>query len=211
MFGTETAAKLYAVRWPVAHAGVFSTWGECEPLVKGVKGALYQSFDARDEGQRRRDAEAFVAGVDAAGPGTAPADRLRANSLRVPSAQAVGANSLRRRNAQAVGAQAVRRRRAWARSVDASDEGLRVAPTLAFIACVEALVERPFYSLDQRLALAPGAEDAGVRYGPADCVQLGGRFGAEHPPHVRSAAHHRHGGQIGRIGPLSRPFGLRSV
>lgn len=95
MFGTETAAKLYAVRWPVAHAGVFSTWGECEPLVKGVKGALYQSFDARDEGQRRRDAEAFVAGVDAAGPGTAPADRLRANSLRVPSAQAVGANSLR--------------------------------------------------------------------------------------------------------------------
>lgn len=49
------AKKFYAVKRGV-RPGVYETWSACEPLVKGLPGAIYKSFPTRQE------AEAFVGG-----------------------------------------------------------------------------------------------------------------------------------------------------
>ena len=40
--------KFYAVRRGTV-PGVYRTWAECEPLVRGVQGAVYKSFDTEEE------------------------------------------------------------------------------------------------------------------------------------------------------------------
>lgn len=44
-------SKFYVV-WNGLNTGVFSTWKECEAQIKGVQGALYKSFDSREEAEK---------------------------------------------------------------------------------------------------------------------------------------------------------------
>lgn len=43
--------RYYAVRVGV-NPGIYSTWGECEPMVRGFKGAVHKSFRTRSEAER---------------------------------------------------------------------------------------------------------------------------------------------------------------
>lgn len=43
--------KFYVV-WNGLQTGVFDSWRECERQVKGVEGAVYKSFDSREEAER---------------------------------------------------------------------------------------------------------------------------------------------------------------
>ena len=44
--------KKYYVVWNGLKTGVFSSWKECESLIRGVEGALYKSFDTEEEANR---------------------------------------------------------------------------------------------------------------------------------------------------------------
>ncbi len=44
-------AKFYTV-WKGACPGVYSSWQECQLQIKGFKGALYKSFDTKEEAER---------------------------------------------------------------------------------------------------------------------------------------------------------------
>ena len=52
---TNKKPKFYGVKAGVT-PGVYNTWGECEPLIKGYPGAEYKSFSTREE------AESYVMG-----------------------------------------------------------------------------------------------------------------------------------------------------
>lgn len=43
------AKKKYYVVWKGVEPGVYATWKECEAQIKGYTGALYKSFDSREE------------------------------------------------------------------------------------------------------------------------------------------------------------------
>lgn len=46
------AKKRYYVVWSGAEPGVYDNWKECEAQIKGVKQALYKSFDTMEEAQK---------------------------------------------------------------------------------------------------------------------------------------------------------------
>lgn len=46
------AKKRYYVVWSGVNTGIFSSWDECQAQIKGVKQALYKSFDTLEEAQR---------------------------------------------------------------------------------------------------------------------------------------------------------------
>lgn len=46
------AKKRYYVVWSGVETGIFSSWDECQAQIKGVKQALYKSFDTLEEAQR---------------------------------------------------------------------------------------------------------------------------------------------------------------
>ena len=46
------AKKRYYVVWSGINTGIFSSWDECQAQIKGVKQALYKSFDTLEEAQR---------------------------------------------------------------------------------------------------------------------------------------------------------------
>ena len=45
------AGKKYYVVWKGIKTGIFDQWKECEPLIKGVEGALYKSFPTKEEAE----------------------------------------------------------------------------------------------------------------------------------------------------------------
>ena len=49
--GEFRSNRYYAVRVGVK-PGIYSTWGECEPMVRGFKGAVHKSFRTRSEAER---------------------------------------------------------------------------------------------------------------------------------------------------------------
>ena len=76
------SAKLYAVRRG-RKIGVFGSWAECEPLVKGFPNARFKSFATM------RDAQAFVRGADPpAAPATAAPQRRRVPQASRPAVRA---------------------------------------------------------------------------------------------------------------------------
>lgn len=46
------AKKRYYVVWNGVEPGIYSTWQECEAQIKGVKQALYKSFDTIEEAEK---------------------------------------------------------------------------------------------------------------------------------------------------------------
>lgn len=46
------AKKRYYVVWNGTEPGIYSTWQECEAQIKGVKQALYKSFDTIEEAEK---------------------------------------------------------------------------------------------------------------------------------------------------------------
>ena len=46
------AKKRYYVVWNGIEPGIYSTWQECEAQIKGVKQALYKSFDTIEEAEK---------------------------------------------------------------------------------------------------------------------------------------------------------------
>ena len=46
------AKKRYYVVWNGVEPGIYSTWQECEAQIKGVKQALYKSFDSLEEAEK---------------------------------------------------------------------------------------------------------------------------------------------------------------
>lgn len=46
------AKKRYYVVWSGIETGIFNSWDECQAQIKGVKQALYKSFDTLEEAQR---------------------------------------------------------------------------------------------------------------------------------------------------------------
>ena len=46
------AKKRYYVVWSGVEPGIYNTWNECEAQIKGVKQALYKSFDTLEEAQK---------------------------------------------------------------------------------------------------------------------------------------------------------------
>ncbi len=46
------AGKKYYVVWKGIKTGIFDQWKECEPLIKGVEGALYKSFPTKEEAEK---------------------------------------------------------------------------------------------------------------------------------------------------------------
>ncbi len=49
--GDSRLNRYYAVRVGV-YPGIYSTWGECERMVRGFKGAVHKSFRTRSEAER---------------------------------------------------------------------------------------------------------------------------------------------------------------
>ena len=52
-------AKFYTV-WKGACPGVYSSWPECQLQIKGFKGALYKSFDTKEEAERAFNEPAYL-------------------------------------------------------------------------------------------------------------------------------------------------------
>lgn len=52
-------AKFYTV-WKGACPGVYSSWQECQLQIKGFKGALYKSFDTKEEAERALNESAYL-------------------------------------------------------------------------------------------------------------------------------------------------------
>ena len=46
------AKRRYYVVWNGVEPGIYSTWQECEAQIKGVKQALYKSFDSLEEAEK---------------------------------------------------------------------------------------------------------------------------------------------------------------
>ena len=46
------AKKRYYVVWNGVEPGIYNSWGECEAQIKGVKQALYKSFDTLEDAER---------------------------------------------------------------------------------------------------------------------------------------------------------------
>ena len=51
--------KKYYVVWNGLKIGVFSSWKECESLIRGVEGALYKSFDTEEEANRANSSNPY--------------------------------------------------------------------------------------------------------------------------------------------------------
>lgn len=52
-------AKYYVV-WNGLTPGIYRTWDECQAQIKGVKGAMYKSFDSKEEAERAYSSPAYT-------------------------------------------------------------------------------------------------------------------------------------------------------
>lgn len=53
------AKKRYYVVWNGAEPGIYSSWKECEAQIKGVKQALYKSFDTLEEAEKAHSSSPY--------------------------------------------------------------------------------------------------------------------------------------------------------
>lgn len=54
------AKKKYYVVWNGVTPGVYASWKECEAQIKGYVGALYKSFDSRDEAMQAAASSPYI-------------------------------------------------------------------------------------------------------------------------------------------------------
>ena len=51
--------KKFYVVWNGLTPGIYHTWDECQAQIKGVKGAVYKSFDSKEEAERAYSSPAY--------------------------------------------------------------------------------------------------------------------------------------------------------
>ena len=44
--------KKFYVVWSGLNPGIYHSWDDCQAQIKGVKGAVYKSFDSKEEAER---------------------------------------------------------------------------------------------------------------------------------------------------------------
>ena len=52
--------KKFYVVWSGLNPGIYHSWGDCQAQIKGVKGAVYKSFDSKEEAERAYASPAHV-------------------------------------------------------------------------------------------------------------------------------------------------------
>ena len=52
--------KKFYVVWNGLNPGIYPSWDECQAQIKGVKGAVYKSFDSKEEAQRAYASPAYA-------------------------------------------------------------------------------------------------------------------------------------------------------
>ena len=52
--------KKFYVVWNGLNPGIYRTWDECQAQIKGVKGAIYKSFDSKEEAERAYSSPAYA-------------------------------------------------------------------------------------------------------------------------------------------------------
>ena len=52
--------KKFYVVWNGVTPGIYRTWDECQAQIKGVKGAIYKSFDSKEEAERAYSSPAYA-------------------------------------------------------------------------------------------------------------------------------------------------------
>lgn len=83
------AKKKYYVVWQGVNPGIYSSWSECEKQIKGIKGAIYKSFESQEEAERAYSSSPYTyIGKNATETGKPLADW---RSEVVPNALAVDA------------------------------------------------------------------------------------------------------------------------
>ena len=53
------AKKKYYVVWNGLNPGIYRSWDDCQAQIKGVKGAVYKSFDSKEEAERAYASPAY--------------------------------------------------------------------------------------------------------------------------------------------------------
>lgn len=56
---TSMKKKFYVV-WNGLNHGIYHTWDECQAQIKGVKGAIYKSFESKEEAERAYSSPAYA-------------------------------------------------------------------------------------------------------------------------------------------------------
>lgn len=56
---TSMKKKFYVV-WNGLNRGIYHTWDECQAQIKGVKGAIYKSFESKEEAERAYSSPAYA-------------------------------------------------------------------------------------------------------------------------------------------------------
>lgn len=51
--------KKFYVVWNGLHPGIYHSWDDCQAQIKGVKGAVYKSFDSKEEAERAYASPAY--------------------------------------------------------------------------------------------------------------------------------------------------------
>ena len=54
------AKKKYYVVWQGVNPGIYEEWRECQAQIKGYEGALYKSFDSREEAERACQSSPYI-------------------------------------------------------------------------------------------------------------------------------------------------------
>ncbi len=52
--------KKFYVVWNGLNPGIYHSWGDCQAQIKGVKGAVYKSFDSKEEAERAYSSPAYA-------------------------------------------------------------------------------------------------------------------------------------------------------
>lgn len=52
--------KKFYVVWNGLNPGIYRTWDECQAQIKGIKGAIYKSFDSKEEAERAYSSPAYA-------------------------------------------------------------------------------------------------------------------------------------------------------
>ena len=51
--------KKFYVVWSGLNPGIYHSWDDCQAQIKGVKGAVYKSFDSKEEAERAYASPAY--------------------------------------------------------------------------------------------------------------------------------------------------------
>ena len=91
------AKQKYYVVWNGVTPGIYTSWSECQAQIKGYEGAVYKSFDTREEAEKAYSSSPYLyirkktANAPATGPADVPAYR---NDTVLPLPAAVCAEAL---------------------------------------------------------------------------------------------------------------------